>query len=323
MAFTVSELRNSTSFIEVKGICSGHVFLKIEALNPAGSIKFKAAKSMIEALERADVIKGETRLIESSSGNLGVALAMICAQKKIPFTCVIDPNTSEQNRKTIVALGAEVVIVHQLDTNGGYLGTRIKYIQERVAREANTIWLNQYANPANPGAHEMTTAREISEYFSRIDYVFVGAGTTGTLMGCKNFFATHRPETKIVAVDSIGSVTFGYPASKRHIPGLGTSRRPEIFDPIGLYSHELVNEHDAILMCRWLAKTHGLLAGGSTGSVLAGIHASRALIAEKDIIIAISPDLGERYLDTIYSDDWVTERFGIKPLAGNLAEIEI
>jgi len=322
MSLQLSELDDVVSFIEVNGLCAGRVFLKIEALNPAGSIKFKVARGMISALENEGRINVKTRLIESSSGNLGVALAMLCAQKNIQFTCVIDPNTSDHNRKIIAALGAEIVVVRNLDDNGGYLGSRINYIRDRIASEPNTIWLNQYSNPANAGSHEMTTARTISEYFMRIDHLFVGAGTTGTLMGCKNFFATHRPDTKVIAVDSIGSVTFGYPPSKRYIPGLGTSYRPEIFDPTGLHAHECIHESDAVLMCRWLARTHGLLSGGSTGTVLAGLHAWNNQITSKDVIVAISPDLGERYLDTIYCDDWVRKRFGERPLAGDLTDIK-
>jgi 2,3-diaminopropionate biosynthesis protein SbnA len=321
MNTSITDLGRETSFIEVHGLCSGRVFLKIEALNPAGSIKMKAARGMISALEREGRIGPNTRLIESSSGNLGVALAMICAQKGIPFTCVIDPNTSEQNRKVIAALGAEVVVVRNVDENGGFLASRIAYIKERIVRETHMIWVNQYANPANPGAHESTTAREISESFERLDYLFIGAGTTGTLMGCRDFFSRHRPETQIVPVDSIGSVTFGFPPSKRYIPGLGTSRRPEIFCPKGLSSLELVAESDTTLMCRWLARTHGLLAGGSTGTVLAGLYARRGMIGPNDVAVAISPDLGERYLDTIYSDDWVLQRFGERPLTAELRHL--
>ncbi|WP_282091802.1 2,3-diaminopropionate biosynthesis protein SbnA [Epibacterium ulvae] len=318
MTYLVSDLLTDRAFVEVHGLCAARVFLKIEALNPAGSIKIKAARGMISALVQAGRIGSDTRLIESSSGNLGVALAMICAEKSIPFTCVIDPNTAESNRKTIEALGAEVVVVCNKDENGGYLGSRISYIKERVSREPNTIWLNQYANPANPGEHVRTTARAISEGFAQIDYLFVGAGTTGTLMGCRDFFIDHRPDTKIVAVDSVGSVTFGFPAGKRHIPGLGTSRRPEVFGPHGLHAVEMIEEQKAVRMCRWLARTHGLLAGGSTGTVLAGIYEWQDRLTPDDVIVSISPDLGDRYLDTIYNDAWVTQRFGADALSSDL-----
>jgi 2,3-diaminopropionate biosynthesis protein SbnA len=313
----ISGLNNDLSFLEVRGLCHGRVFLKVEALNPAGSIKLKTAAGMIGALEREGRIRRGARLIESSSGNLGVALAAICAERGYNFTCVIDPNTIEQNRKIIEAFGAKVIVIRERDANGGYLGSRIRHIEEIVSRDPKTIWLNQYANPANPAAHYDTTARSIAETFERIDYLFVGAGTTGTLMGCKSFFRTHRPHTRVIAVDSIGSVTFGFPPSPRFIPGLGTSRRPEIFDPEGLFALERIEESDAVLMCRWLARSHGLLAGGSTGTVLAGLHAWFDRIPQDAVVVAISPDLGERYLDTVYSDDWVHEKFGEGPLSGN------
>ncbi|MDR7010040.1 2,3-diaminopropionate biosynthesis protein SbnA [Paraburkholderia strydomiana] len=317
----VSVINNDRAFVEIHGLCAATVNLKIEALNLAGSVKLKAAVGMIDALEIEGRIGRNTRLIESSSGSLGVALAMVCAERGYRFTCVIDPNTSEQNRKTIDAMGAEIVIVRERDVNGGFLGSRIEYIHRRLATDADTIWLNQYANPANPASHHDSTARSISEAFSAIDYLFIGAGTTGTLMGCKSFFRTHRPQTRIIAIDSVGSVTFGFPPSPRHIPGLGTSRRPEIFDPEGLDAMDRVKEEDAVTLCRWLARSHGLLAGGSTGSVLAGIHLWKDRIRPDDVVVAISPDLGERYLDTIYSDAWVAQRFGATPISADLSSL--
>jgi cysteine synthase A len=216
------------------------------------------------------------------------------------------------------ALGATIVMVDQRDENGGFLGTRIAYINEILVQDRRYFWLNQYANPENPASHARTTARSIANKFEHIDYLFIGAGTTGTLMGCVQFFQEHRPHTKIVAVDSVGSVTFGRPAGKRYIPGLGTSRRPEIFSPDGIYAFEMIDESDAIAMCRYIARTNGLLGGGSTGTVLAGVHRWRERIPAHSTVVAISPDLGERYLDTIYDDHWVMERFGNKPLTAPL-----
>ncbi|WP_210252356.1 2,3-diaminopropionate biosynthesis protein SbnA, partial [Agrobacterium vitis] len=309
-----SNLINEDNYIEISGLCDATIHLKVEGLNPAGSIKLKTAISIIRALELEKRIKGDTYLIESSSGNLGVALAMVCAQRGHKFVCVIDPNTSSQNRKLISAMGAQVITVEEKDENGGYLNTRIQTIKDIVSQNPNYIWLNQYKNPENPRAHFNTTAKSISDRFSRIDYLFVGAGTTGTLMGCNQFFAKHRPETKVVAVDSVGSVTFGLPAGSRYIPGLGTSRKPEIFDPTGLHSAIHIPELQTIQVCRWLAKSRGFLAGGSTGTVLAAIYEWRGRLDRDDVVVAISPDMGERYLDTIYSDDWVADRFGEQAL---------
>jgi cysteine synthase A len=289
--------------------------MKIEALNAAGSIKLKTALSMVRDFEARGRIGADTRLIESSSGSLGVALSIVCAERGYRFTCVVDPNTSPQNIKTMQALGADVVVVDQRDENGGFLATRIAYIKALVARDGRYLWLNQYANPENPRAHARTTARSIFEHFDQVDYLFVGAGTTGTLMGCVQFFREHSPSTKIIAVDSIGSVTFGHPAGKRHIPGLGTSHRPDIFSPVGIHALEMVAETATVAMCRFLARSNGILAGGSTGTVLSGVLQWRDRIPLDATVVTISPDLGERYLDTIYDQAWVEQRFGeIAPL---------
>jgi cysteine synthase A len=239
-----------------------------------------------------------------------VALATICAGRGYDFTCVVDPNTSIRNIKIMEALGARIVMVTETDDNGGYLGSRIRYIEKLLAGDGRYVWTNQYANPANVEAHRQWTATALDRAFPRLDYLFVGAGTTGTLMGCVAHFRRHRPEVRIVAVDSVGSVTFGRPAGKRHIPGLGTSRRPEIFDPAGLYAMEMVEERDAVAMCRHLARHYGFLTGGSTGTVLAAVLAWKPRLPESAVVAAISPDLGERYLDTIYDDGWVAARFG-------------
>ncbi len=311
----LSDIVNDNNFLKIEGFNLDKLFLKLEALNPAGSIKMKTAVSMVTDFEKKGKINSETILIESSSGSLGVALSLICSERRYKFTCVVDPNTSHNNIKMMEALGASVVIVEKRDENGGFLGTRIAYITDILKRDSRYQWFNQYANEENPNAHARTTAHSIYINFEQVDYLFVGAGTTGTLMGCVNYFRRHSPNTKIVAVDSVGSVTFGLPAGKRFIPGLGTSRCPEIFSSQDIFSLELVEEAEAIRMCRYLALSQGLLAGGSTGTVMACINAWRHRLPPDATIVAISPDLGERYLDTIYDDSWVTANFGTDALA--------
>ncbi len=199
----IKQLINEDSYVQIEDLCSARIQLKIEGLNPAGSIKLKTAHAIITDLEGRGLINRNTRLIESSSGNLGVALAMVCAAKGYKFVCVIDPNISAPNRKLMHALGAEMLMVDQRDENGGYLNSRIRLIEQLVADNADYIWLNQYKNPINPLAHYQATAKSIAHKFPHVDYLFVGAGTTGTLMGCKNYFAEHRPHTKVIAVDTV------------------------------------------------------------------------------------------------------------------------
>ncbi|MFH8348887.1 2,3-diaminopropionate biosynthesis protein SbnA [Streptomyces sp. NPDC018045] len=297
-------------FIRVDQLVPGSsVFLKIEGLNPAGSVKLKTAVALVAEAENTGRPFPATRLIESTSGNLGVALAMVCAAKGYPLTCVTDPNANAQTVRLMEALGAEVVVIDVRDGNGGYLQSRINYIRERLRRDRNTYWLNQYANPAGPRVHRERTGRALVEALGHIDYVFIGAGTTGTLMGCAEFLREHSPATRVIAVDALGSVSFGGPPARRHIPGLGTSRRPEILDEKRVDDVVLVPEEEAVEMCRVLAEERGLLLGGSTGTVLAAVQNAAKSIPEGSVVAALSPDFGDRYLESIYDDAWVAERW--------------
>lgn len=306
---TISQCVGDANFINVRGLGFDHLHMKLESLNPAGSIKLKTAIGLVDFYEKKRQINSHSILIESSSGNLGVALSLICAERGYPFVCVVDPNTNINNIKMMEAFGATVITVTETDNNGGYLGTRINYIRNKLDEDDRYIWLNQYSCPANPDTHAATTAKAIHRAFPRLDYLFVGAGTTGTLMGCTRYFHQHAPETRIIAVDSLGSVTFGQPPGKRFIPGLGSSQMPPIFNSAHLYDRLLVDECAAVGMCRWLARTNGVLAGGSTGTVLAGFCAMARKLNKDATCVVISPDTGERYLDSIYNDEWVNARF--------------
>ncbi|KPX11152.1 2,3-diaminopropionate biosynthesis protein SbnB [Pseudomonas savastanoi] len=317
---SICDIVHDQTFLKVSGL-GADFFLKMESLNPAGSIKLKTAVGLINDLQTRGLLGPDTILIESSSGNLGVALAMICAERAIPFTCVVDPNSSSHNVRMMRSYGAEVIQVQAPDANGGFLGTRIALIREKLASDPRYVWLNQYENAANPRAHARTTARSISQHFGHVDYLFVGAGTTGTLMGCVQHFQRHHPSTRIIAVDSVGSVTFGTPASRRFIPGLGTSQHPPIFKADGIYALEMVPESRTVAMCRILARSKGLLVGGSTATVIAAVHAWRERIKPGSVVVALSPDWGERYLDTLYDDQWVEQRFGREVLNMTLADL--
>ncbi|MFG3285585.1 2,3-diaminopropionate biosynthesis protein SbnA [Streptomyces sp. NPDC048111] len=296
--------------LELPGFLSrARTFLKLEGLNPAGSVKLKTAVALVESAERAGRLGPGSRVIESSSGNLGIALAQVCAAKRIPLTVVTDPNANRQSVRIMESLGADVVVVQERDANGGYLGTRIALIVDRLAADPGLVWLNQYANPAGPAAHRDRTAAALHRQLPHLDALFVGVGTSGTAMGCVEYYRTHSPGTRLYAVDSEGSVTFGGPAGARHIPGLGTSRRPELFRDEGHFTKVVVPEADAVRMCRRLAREHGLLVGGSTGTVLAAVRRTAHLLPDSARIAAISPDLGERYLETVFCDAWVRTHF--------------
>ena len=283
------------------------VAIKLEGLNPAGSIKLKVALALVGALE-AEGFSPPSRIIESSSGNLGIALAMVCANKGYHFTCVVDPNTSRNSLQMMKALGAQVFEVSEKDENGGYLLSRINYIKQVLDTDPRYMWTNQYANSNNPQIHMETTAAEIYDKFPDLKFLFIGSGTTGTLTGCSKYFRNRSAETKIIAVEPTGSITFGGRPSRRRIPGLGTSRVPEIACQDVFDDLVYIDDPTTIMMCRRMAMRTGFLFGGSTGTVLAAVEEFFGSKPESSIV-AISPDFGEHYINTIYNDAWVEREF--------------
>ena len=297
-------------YVDLKPIFGHGLFLKCEGFNFAGSIKLKAASEMVEAADRAGVLGPESVLVESSSGNLGVALSMIAASKGRRFVCVTDSRCNLSARLLMEALGSEVHVIAEPDATGGFLGARLDYVRALCAADDRYIWLNQYTNPGNWQAHYRTTAPAIARQFPRLDVLFVGAGTTGTLMGCARYFREwHRP-VRVVAVDSVGSVTFGGPPGLRMIPGLGASVRPPLLDESYVDEVVRVEEADTVRACHRLAR-RGFLFGGSTGTVVSGATGWLARYGSSGCTaVAIAPDLGERYLDTIYQTNWVEALYG-------------
>ncbi|WP_079988600.1 2,3-diaminopropionate biosynthesis protein SbnA [Candidatus Protochlamydia sp. W-9] len=309
---SISEIASPPIFYKFSNfIPHSEVYIKLEGLNIAGSIKLTTARGLIETLEQAGKIQPNTKIIESSSGNLGVALSILCKEKGYSFTCVTDPNILPENEKLIKIYGATLTKITEKDGNGGYLASRIKYIEQLLKNDSNYIWLNQYANQFNPYAHYSRTAEDIFKTIPEIDYLFIGAGTTGTLMGCASFFKEYAPQTKIIAVDTVGSVTFGFPSKKRFIPGIGTSRRPEIVNEHLIDEILMIEERDAVIMCRIMLNKHGLFLGGSSGTVLQGIQVYQNRIPSGSKIVGISPDFGQKYLNMIYNDNWIQENFGL------------
>ncbi|WP_072487022.1 2,3-diaminopropionate biosynthesis protein SbnA [Streptomyces atratus] len=297
-------------YVDLRSIFGHSLFLKCEGFNFAGSIKLKAATEMVEAAERDGILTPESILVESSSGNLGVALSMIAASKGYRFLCVTDSRGNLSNRMMMEALGSQVHVITEQEAGCGFLGARLDYLRALCASDDRYVWLSQYTNPSNWKAHYRTTAPEVARQFPRLDVLFIGAGTTGTLMGCARYFrGWHRP-VRIIAVDSVGSVSFGGSPGRRMIPGLGMSMRPPLLDESYVDEVILVEEADTIRACHRLAR-RGFLFGGSTGTVISGAtdwlarHDARELTA-----VAVGPDLGERYLDTIYQTNWLQDLYG-------------
>ena len=303
------EFNEEKLYVDLEPVVGHGLYLKCEGFNFAGSIKLKAATAMVEAAEQEGRLRPGSILVESSSGNLGVALSMIASNRGYRFVCVTDSRCNLATRRLMEALGSEVHVITEPNA-GGFLGARLDHVRELCAGDSRYLWLNQYANPNAWKAHFRTTAPAIAEQFPRLDVLFVGAGTTGTLMGCARWFRQYRPQVRVVAIDAVGSVTFGAPPGRRLIPGLGTGVVPEIFDRSYIDEVVFVEEADAIVACHRLA-ARGFLFGGSTGTVVSG---AASWLDRNDAgnltSVTIAPDLGERYLDTVYQTNWVQELYG-------------
>ncbi|WP_448623626.1 2,3-diaminopropionate biosynthesis protein SbnA [Geodermatophilus sp. URMC 64] len=309
-AFNEEEL-----YVDLRTVFGHQLFLKCEGFNFAGSIKLKAATEMVEAAERDGILTEDSVLIESSSGNLGVAIAMLAASKGYRFLCVTDSRCNLSTRRLMEALGSQVHVITEPADVGGFLGARIQYVERLCASDDRYVWLNQYTNPGNWLAHYRRTAPAIARAFPRLDVLFVGAGTTGTLMGCARWFHEWHRQVRVIAVDAVGSVTFGGPPGRRMIPGLGTSVKPALLDESFIDEVVTVEEADTVRACHRLAR-HGFLFGGSTGTVVSGAMGWLARNDGRDLTaVAIAPDLGERYLDTVYQSSWVEDLYGAEVLA--------
>jgi 2,3-diaminopropionate biosynthesis protein SbnA len=309
-------------YVDLGSIFGQSLFLKCEGFNFAGSIKLKAATHMVEAAERSGALGPDSVLIESSSGNLGVALAMAAASKGYRFLCITDSRCNLPNRRLMEAYGSDVRIVTEPSATGGLLGARIDYVRALCAADPRYVWLNQYDNPHNWEAHYRTTAPAIAREFPKLDVLFVGAGTTGTLMGCARYFRDRQLPTRIVAIDAAGSVTFGGVPGRRLIPGLGTSVRPKLLDESYVDDVVRVGEVETIQACHRLAR-HGFLFGGSTGTVVSGALRWLAQQDSELTAVAIAPDLGEHYLDTIYQTSWLRDLFGAEVLDAEQASAAV
>jgi len=304
------EFNEDGLYVDLRSIFGQPLLLKCEGFNFAGSVKLKAATAMVDAAEQEGLLRPGAFLVESSSGNLGVALSMLAASRGYRFLCVTDSRCNLATRQLMEALGARVHVVTEPDPVGGLLRARMNFIDELCAGDDRYVWLNQYSNANAWKAHYRTTAPAIARQFPDLDVLFVGAGTTGTLMGCARWFKQRRPSVRVVAVDPVGSVSFGAPAGRRMIPGLGMNVRPPLLDPSFVDEVVHVEEADTVRTCHALAR-RGFLFGGSTGTVVGGAMSwLTARNADDLTAVAIAPDFGERYLDTIYQANWVADLYG-------------
>lgn len=287
------------------------LYAKLEGLNPGGSTKDRSAISIIKHAMASGAIRRGTVVIESSSGNMGIGLAMACSYYDLSLICVVDPKTTQQNLNLLKAYGAKVDMVTEPDPRTGeYLQARINRVQELLRTTKNSFWSNQYANLDNPLAHQQTMREIATVLDDKVDYLFCATSTCGTMRGCGDYVREHGLNTKLVAVDAVGSIIFGGKKAKRLIPGHGAAVRPQLYRDDLADEVVLVSDVSCVAGCRRLVRTESLLVGGSSGAVLAAVDQRKDRIRRGSTVVAIFADRGERYLDTIYSDSWVEEHFG-------------
>lgn len=287
------------------------LFAKLEAFNPGGSLKDRPALHIIKsALGSGDIEPGGT-IIESSSGNMGIGLAQACGYYGIRLICVVDPKTTSQNIAILKAYGVEIDLVSEPDPiTGEFLQARLCRVQSLLRSIPNSFWPDQYSNIQNAIAHQQTMHEIVTELDGEVDYLFCATSTCGTIRGCATYVQDHRLRTRIIAVDAVGSVLFGCKPAKRLIPGHGAAVLPKLLrrDLIDEVVH--VSDLDCVVGCRRLVKEEAILTGGSSGAIIMAIERVGGSVPPGATCVAIFPDRGERYLDTIYSDTWVRSHFG-------------
>lgn len=284
---------------------SVEVYAKLEMMNPGGSMKDRPARFIVEEAWKKGQLHAQSHIIESTSGNLGVALAMMGRIYGLKVTCVVDPNISMTTRGIIVQMGANIEMVTEKDAYGGYLHTRIDKVRQLLRDIPYAYWINQYANDNNWKAYYYGAGEEIAQAMDQLDILVAGVSTSGSIMGTSRRLREKFPKLKVVGVDAVGSVIFeGAPPGKRRLPGIGASRPPELLNLAEIDQVIHVHDYESALGCRELVRAEGIFAGGSSGSVVAAIHKLLPELEGPKRIVTLLPDRGDRYMDLVYDDDW-------------------
>ena len=293
------------------------LYLKLEGTNPAGSVKDRTAFALIQDLESRSVLSSESIIVESTSGNLGVALAYICNATGRNFLAVVDPKSTPENLAKMKMLGAQIQIVEKPDASGGYLLGRLEYVRKLCDSSGRYVWTDQYSNPANPLAHYSCTGPEIYEQLNGdVEAVFVAVSTGGTLAGIGRYFREISPRTHLIGVDALGSVVFGGSPGPRRLTGIGSSRRSGFLTPNLYDEYMLVTDASAFACCRALADRTGISLGGSSGALLTAAAHYLAAHPETSSAVCLCADGGENYSSTIYNDQWLINE-GVAVPAGS------
>jgi len=316
MSTNVLQLIGNTPLVEVRRLDTGkcRLFLKLENQNPGGSIKDRIALAMIEAGERDGKLKPNSLIVEATAGNTGLGLALVAAQKGYRLLIVVPDKLSQEKIFHLKAMGAEVVMTRSDVTKG-----HPEYYQDlaaRLAGENGGFYVNQFANEANPRAHEETTGPEIWKQMEhKVDAVVAGVGTGGTLTGLARYFERVSPKTEIVLADPAGSVLVDYLKSGKVgtagswlVEGIGEDFIPPVCDLSRVTQAYSIPDQEAFGVCRDLLKREGIMAGTSSGTLIAAALRYCREQTEAKRVVTLVPDSGNKYLSKVYNDYWMLDQ---------------
>jgi cysteine synthase A len=300
IASNVTELIGNTPLVRLNRICDGavaEIAAKLEFYNPAHSVKDRIGVSMIDAAEKAGKIKNDTIILEPTSGNTGIGLAMVCAARGYKCAMIMPETVSKERKMLLRAYGAEVILTPGADGMGG----AIRKAEEMAAADSRYFIPQQFKNPANPEIHRKTTAEEIwRDTDGKVDILISGVGTGGTITGVAEVIKSRKPSFKAIAVEPDASpVLSGGPKGSHPIQGIGAGFVPDVLNT-KIYDEIIrVKNDDAFETARRMAKEEGLLVGISSGAATwAAIQVAKRPENQGKLIVVIIPSFGERYLST-------------------------
>lgn len=305
IANDVTELVGNTPLVRLNRLAEGasaEVVLKLEFYNPAHSVKDRIGVAMIDAAEKAGLIKKDTIIVEPTSGNTGIALAFVCAGRGYKLVLTMPDTMSRERRMLLRAFGAELVLTPGSEGMGG----AIRKAEELAAGDSRYFIPQQFENPANPEIHRQTTAQEIwRDTDGKVDFLVAGVGTGGTITGVAEVIKVRKPSFKAIAVEPEASpVLSGGQKGPHPIQGIGAGFVPNVLNT-KIYAEVIrVKGEDAFDTARRLARQEGLLVGISSGAATwAALQVARRPENQGKLIVVIIPDFGERYLSTpLFSD---------------------
>jgi cysteine synthase A len=288
-----------------------NLYAKLEFQLFGASTKIRPAFLIMKSAIERGLIDLDTTIIESSSGNFAIAMAMLCRVLNLKFIAVIDKNANRNANSFLKFYAHDVVVINEPDERGGYLLNRLEYVKNYIDSHDNVYCPNQYKNMDSMYSHYYGTGGEIVRDIKDLDYIFIAAGTCGSLAGISRRVKKHYKNIKVIAVDVVGSIIFGGNSKKRYIPGMGSSLTPDLLKYAKYDEIIYVNEENIPEGCYGLFDKHYIFGGGSSGTVY---YAIEKYFEDKQFdknpnVLFLCPDGGRYYLETIYNKAWVKNTF--------------